>query len=165
MPVEKEQQEFFSKFNPLLASGVRILMTHTLPCFFKYTFILLWVTIFSFDAMLFIHKFQCLSKQGITLFLLQKTGKKKLREVIQWPQSRIDLDFLNARSTLHLPQEDLPMNRQCHMGWEPKACTKLWLREWTCLLGFLWCWIACLQTLFRSQEFWSSSWKEKYSTW
>lgn len=31
MPDEKEQQEYLSKFNPLLASGVRILMAHTLP--------------------------------------------------------------------------------------------------------------------------------------
>lgn len=39
MPAEKEQQEYLSKFNPLLASGVRILMAHTLPWFvFRFFF-------------------------------------------------------------------------------------------------------------------------------
>lgn len=78
----------------------------------------------SFDAMLVMHKFLHLSKQGITLFLFQKT-EKKMSEVIQLrPQSRTDLSFLN-----HVPgvqqQEALPMSRQCQMGCKPNICTKL----------------------------------------
>lgn len=101
MPDEKEQQEHLSKFNPLLALGVRILMAHTLPCFFLYGFILLCVTILSFDAMLFMHKFQHLSKQGITLFLFQKTEKKTCEVIQLWPQSGADLNFLNPIPGVH----------------------------------------------------------------
>lgn len=94
--------------------------------------------------------------------------EKTLSEVIQlWPQSRVDLNFLNPN-----PEVGCISDRKIYpwadsVTWDVNRRLAPNCDEESGHLpfGFLWCWIAYLQALLQSQESWSGNWKEKYSNW
>lgn len=166
-PDEKEQQDHLSKFNPLLAFGVRILMAHTLPWVFcAALFLFMW------QYLVLMPCFSCINfsisvsrAQHYSCFRKQE---KTLSEVIQlWPQSRVDLNFLNPN-----PEVGCISDRKIYpwadsVTWDVNQRLAPNCDEESGHLpfGFLWCWIAYLQALLQSQESWSGNWKEKYSNW
>lgn len=143
---KREQQEYRSKFKPLLALSVRILMAPTLPCLvFIASSCFMWQYLGFMPC--FLHINLSISQSRARCYAHFREQKK---HKVRWFGCGHRAALLGAdlclishhRNPLHLQQETLPLCRQAHMGCESKACTKLGRREWASpcwLLGALHC--------------------------
>lgn len=129
-----EQQEYCSKFKPLLALSVRILMAPTLPwLLFIASSCFMWQYLVFMSC--FLHINLVASQRNRTLYSFQRTEIAQNEVTSFWPRHRSkallrgDLCFLRfyPTSTLHLQQEALPVYRQVGVV---KGLQRMQWREW-----------------------------------